>query len=282
MNARRWTAVALAVGLTILYWDLFDRLAYAWLHYEYAGHGMFVPILAAVMAVRERRQLGRCMGAGHWKGLVLVVAGLAIFGSGLATGSIVVETFSVPLVTAGLVVLAFGTRLARRAAFQIAYLVLMVPVPQQIIDAVTLHVQMFAANVAGAALGVFGIPFFRTGVMIELAGVTLHVAEACNGLRFLLGLFAITLAYAYVMQDRTSHRAVLAAAAIPVAILANALRVAGIATAAHFYGPEAVAGTPHFIIGKVVWIGTIGGLLALGFLMRRFEDKVRGPVTVEA
>jgi exosortase/archaeosortase family protein len=75
---------------------------------------------------------------------------------------------------------------------------------------------------------------------------------------------------------------VLAGAAVPVAVLANALRVAGIATAAHLYGAEAVHGAPHLVIGKVVWIVTIAGLMGLGLLLRRLGRRMPPPVTAEA
>jgi exosortase len=282
MNPRRWVAACLAIGLVLLYWDLSRRLALLWWHYEYAGHGMFVPILSLAAAIRERHQLRDASNDGHWSGLVPLLLGIGVLRLGAHLENVVVEALSVPIVIAGLVMLTAGTTALRHAAFPIGFLVLMAPVPQPVIDSVTLHVQIFAASVAGAALNVFGIPFFRDGVMIELAGVTLHVAEACNGLRFLLGLFAITLAYAHITQHSAWQKAALAGAAIPIAVLANAFRVAGIATAAHLYGAGAVHGAPHLVIGKVVWIVTIAGLMVLGLLLRRVGRRMPAPVTAEA
>jgi exosortase len=282
MNAKRWTAASLVIGLAVLYWGVFRQLVDVWWHYEYAGHGMFVPVLSLVAAIRERDQLREAATGGQWGGLLPVFLGISVLRLGAHLESLVIEALSVPVVIAGLLMLAAGAAALRHAMFPIAFLVLMAPVPQAIVDAVTLHVQIFAATAAGVAMNAFGIPFFRDGVMIELAGVTLHVAEACNGLRFLLGLFAVTLAYAYITQDGAWRKALLASAAIPVAVLANALRVAGIATAAHFYGAQAVHGAPHLVIGKVVWIGTIAGLMGLGLLLRRLNRRMPAPVTAEA
>jgi len=268
----RWIVPVILLSLAALYWDFFGRIAQLWWNYDYAGHGMFVPLFSAVIAIGQYERLVASADRGRWAGLGIVVIGLGIFAAGTAIRSLVVEGLSVPVVVAGLVVLAFGVRTLREAAFAVAFLALMVPLPQPAVDAVTTHLQIFAAIVAGGVLGLFGIPFLRNGDVIELAGLTLQVAEACNGVRFLLGVVVLTLAYAEVTQRRLWRKAALAAAAIPAAVLANAVRVAGISTAAHFYGAEAL-GTPHLIIGKIVWIGTIVGLVLLGLAIRRVGTR---------
>lgn len=282
MSLQRWCAVVVVLALSALYWDLFGRLAHLWWDYDYAGHGMFVPLFSAVIAAADRDRLRTATTRGHWAGLVLIGVAGAIFAVGASARSLVVEGMSVPVAVAGLVMLAFGPEVLRLTAFPVAFLALMIPLPKHVADAVTIHLQMFAASVAGIALGLVGIPFIRTGVTIELAGATLQVAEACNGLRFLIGLFVLTLAYAHMTQDGWWRKAILAGAAVPVAVVANSIRVAGISTAAHFVGGEAVLGTPHLIIGKVVWIGTIGGLIVLGLAMRRIGHKRPLPLPTRA
>jgi exosortase len=282
MSRWRWTAAALTLTLAALYWDVFVRMAALWWTHEYAGHGMFVPIFSAIIAWAERDRLRATADRGRPGGLLLVLLGATVLVLGRLGRSILVEGLSVAVVIAGLVLLAFGAGTLRAAAFPIGFLVLMVPLPQQAVEAVTLSLQLFAASAAGLVLSLFGIPFLRDGVTLELAGATLAVAEACNGLRFLLGLFVVTVAYAYVTQVGVWRKVVLSAAAVPVAILANAARVASIAVAAQYAGPEVALGTGHLWIGKVVWLGTIGGLLALGLAMRQTGAKLRVPVGAEA
>ena len=272
VSGARWTAAVIVLVLAALSWDFFGRIAQVWWNYDYAGHGMFVPLFSAVIAIGQYERLVASADRGHWTGLGIVLIGLGIFAAGTAIRSLLLEGLSVPLVVAGLVVLAFGVRTLREAAFPVAFLALMVPLPQPAVDAVTTYLQIFAATVAGGVLGLFGIPFLRNGDVIELADLRLQVAEACNGVRFLLGVVVLTLAYAEVTQHRLWRKVALAAAAIPAAVLANAVRIAGISTAAHFYGAEAL-GTPHLIIGKIVWVGTIAGLVILGLALRRFGSR---------
>ena len=282
MTRWRWTAAGLTILLAALYWPVFTRMAGLWWTHEYAGHGMFVPLFSAIIAWTERDRLVAARDRGRAAGLVVVLIGVGILGLGRARQSLLLEGVSVAVVVAGLVLLAFGARTLRAAAFPIGLLVLMVPLPQEIVEAVTLSLQLFAANVAGWVLNLFGIPFLRTGVTLELAGATMAVAEACNGLRFLLALFVLTLAFAYITQTGVWRKAALAAAAIPVAILANAIRVASIAVAAQYAGADAALGAAHLVIGKVIWLGTIGGLIALGLAMRRTGQKLRVPAGAKA
>ncbi len=105
--------------------------------------------------------------------------------------------------------------------------------------------------------------------------MTLKVAEACNGLRFLMALLVLTAAFAQITQRTVGRKTALIAAAIPVAILANAMRVAAIVVGVHYLGPEAASGTIHNWIGKGVWGLTLVPLVGLGFLLaRRSSAKV--------
>jgi exosortase len=83
------------------------------------------------------------------------------------------------------------------------------------------------------------------GTRIELSTIRLEVAEVCNGLRFLTGLVVMTIALAWVTQRTLTRGLILVGAAIPVAILANAIRVPAVVAAVHSIGPEAASGTVH-------------------------------------
>ena len=91
----------------------------------------------------------------------------------------------------------------------------------------------------------------------------------CNGLRFLTGVVVMTIAFAWVTQRTLPRGLVLVGEAIPVAILANAIRVAAVVAAVHYVGPEAARGTIHNWIGKSVWGLTLLPIGILGLVLRR-------------
>ncbi len=111
----------------------------------------------------------------------------------------------------------------------------------------------------------FDIPVLREGNVITLANTQLEVAEACSGIRSLISLLTLGIVYGYFMHPSVGVRWLLALSTIPVAIIANGMRVAGTGIAAHYYGPEAAEGFFHTFSGWLVFIVA----LAMLFLVHR-------------
>jgi exosortase len=273
---RRARLLGLAVALLALWTPTLAQMVHAWRVDTYAGHGMFVPLFSALIAWIERDRLRAAAASGHPAGLVLVTTGVAALGLGHLVGSLPLQGFSLVAAVAGVVAWWFGWACLRVAAFPVVFLVLMVPLPRVAVEAVTLELQLFAAGFAAGALRLLGIPVYQTGIVIELPALTLQVAEVCNGLRFLMALLVLTVAFAQVTQRTLGRKIVLTAMAIPIAILANATRVAVIGLAVELVGPQAASGAIHHAIGKGVWLLTLLPLVASGILLARGEARTSG------
>jgi exosortase len=269
---RAWRALVLVPVAAVFaptLWHLMD----AGRTNEYAGHAMFVPLFSVLAAWTDRDRLRAAAGRGHPAGLAILALGLALLGARHAMQSEVLGGVALAAAVAGAVLWLFGARCLRAAAFPVAFLIMMAPLPRPVIAAVTLQLQAFAAGFAASALRLVGLPVYQTGVYLELPAMTLQVAEACNGLRFLLALIVLTAAFAQVMLSSWQRKMVLVAAAAPIAILANAVRVAVIGVGVHYVGPEAASGTVHNLIGKGVWAITLIPLIALGFWLARSAPR---------
>ena len=259
----------LILPLAGLYVPVFIDLARAWWTNSYAGHGVFVPAFSIFRVLWDWDRIRAAVGRSSPVGIPVILLALATLGIGRWSGSLLVQNLSVVLAVAGALLWAFGERCLRVVAFPVAFLVFMAPLPDAIVNIVTLQLQVFAARVAGVALEIFDVPFYQDGVDIVLPTITLQVATVCNGLRFLMGLLVLTIAFAYMSQRSRPRMAVLVLSAIPIAILANAFRVATIAVAVHYVGPQAASGIIHHSIAKAVWALTLVPLVAFGFLLRR-------------
>ena len=276
----RLTVLVVAAVVAALYVPLGAWMVGEWRTHPYAGHGMFVPAISAVILWGDRDRFRAAIGAGARGGLLLVVLALGLLGLAHALGSLLLGGLSVAVAVAGLVLWAFGPRALRVAAFPIAFLALMSPLPRPLVAAITRDLQLFAAGFAGSALDVLGVPFYLEGELIQLPAVTLRVAEVCNGLRFLTAILVLTIAFAHITQRTLGRKLVLVAAAVPAAIVANAVRVTAIALAVHGWGPEAASGWIHHGIGKGVWALTLLPLIGLGWWLgrggsSRSEEPVR-------
>ena len=163
------------------------------------------------------------------------------------------QRFSLVVVLAGLVWLILGTAFLRELLFPLAFLVFMIPLPAIVMNAIAFPLQLFAAQSATFCMEVAGIPVLREGNTIVLSNTTLEVVEACSGIRSLQALLALGAVYGYFTQKVVWKRWALLFLSIPIAIAANAFRVAGTGFLAHFIGPEAAQGFYHSFAGWIVF-----------------------------
>jgi exosortase len=200
--------------------------------------------------------------------LALIAAGVGVLAAGTASGSLTLRALSIPLVASGVVMAAAGREHARAMVFPLAFLVFMAPLPDGTIPRLSLPLQHLAADSAGWTLGALGIPAAQEGLFIHLPGVTLHVSEACNGLRFLLAMVPVGVAFAALTVEGASRRAVTVLTAVMIAILANMLRVTGTGVIAHVWGPDAASGLVHILYGKVVYAVMLVPFVGVVLLLR--------------
>ena len=117
-----------------------------------------------------------------------------------------------------------------------------------------------------------GISVFRDGNVIQLAGTSLGVAEACSGLNSLSALIVGSLLLGYLLCSRATSRVLLCLAAIPLAIGVNIVRVAGTALLAD-YNQEFALGFYHSFSGWLVFVAGFGLL----YLCARALARAAGP-----
>jgi exosortase len=163
-----------------------------------------------------------------------------------------------------MVIFLAGWRHLAAVAFPLAFLVLMIP-SVTLLDRITLPLQMIASKTASSILLLIGIPAVREGNIVLLPSARLEVAEACSGIRSLFSLITLTVIYGYMAETKVRVRVLLALLAIPVSVLANALRIAITGVVVEHWGIAGAEGTLHLLSGWLIFAGS----LALVFLLHR-------------
>lgn len=134
--------------------------------------------------------------------------------------------------------------------FPLFYLVFIFPPPESLVDAVTLPMKMELSKAAVGFLDLLGYPIGGEGVMIYIGQYELLVAAACSGLNSIISLSAISLFYIYVRhQADWRYAGLLVLLIVPVALLANFVRVLILILLTYHMGEAAAQGFLHNFAG---------------------------------
>lgn len=280
----QWASLFILLG--VLYLPVIGSLIRMWWGSDDYSHGFLVPFISLYMVWTKRSRLKqRPIAPNFWIGAPLVtLAGLALLG-GRMGGIVVLEEISLVLMIAGLVSLLMGKERLRIALLPILYLLFMIKIFGEGGDRFHWPFQLLAANIGVWLLQSLGFPAFREAQYIQLPHVTLEVAAACSGVRFLLSIIALGVPLAHFTQRTKFRKIGLTLFAVTIAILANGLRVALIGIWA-YYGGSVVHGPFHIFDGIfVAWIGFAALFIGAWFLSKgpkevassaRSEDGLSG------
>ncbi len=165
-----------------------------------------------------------------------------------------------------------GGAVLRMMWFPILYLAFMIPIPGYILDSATQPLKQLVSEGVAEALGAIGYPVARVGVTIYVAQYQLLVEDACAGMNSLISLTAIGLFYVYVMRNSNwRYSLLLLALVVPIAILANCVRIAALVLLTYYFGDAVAQGFLHKFAGMV----TFTSALLLIFLIDALLTPVR-------
>jgi exosortase len=206
-------------------------------------------------------------------GLVVLVGSLGLLVAGLLGVEFFVSRVSLIGVVAGTVLFLLGWQHLRILLFPLSFLLLMIPIPAIVFNQIAFPLQLFASRFGTGVMEALSVPVLREGNVIILANTTLEVAESCSGIRSLISLLTLGIVYGYFSDSRTWVRLVIAASTIPIAILANGLRVAGTGVLAHYYGAEKALGFFHTFSGWLVFLAAFVLLFVVVYALRRLVPE---------
>jgi len=271
MNSVRRCALPLtALALLICYASTIRGMAQQWIEDEDMAHGFVVPFVIGWIIWRERDRWKMLPRKASLWGIALLVAAAALDFAGALGVGLFARSLALLLSITGAVLCLGGLAWLRAWAFPFLLALFMLPKLAIVYNQVTLPLQLLATRLAGSILNAAGFVVVRSGNILSVAGHQIAVVEACDGIRYLIPLVFTALVFCYVTGLNGWMRVALAVAAIPVAIVANGIRVAAIVPL-----PALSAGPLHSLAG---WLIFLLCLLMLGFvhwviraMYRRYE-----------
>jgi exosortase len=265
----------LVVTLIFLYFRVVALLIEQWVHDPDYSHGFLVPVLALWILWQQWPRLVELPTAPSWWGVVIVLAAMGL----LVLGTLGAENFasrvSFLVVIVGLVIHFYGWSHFRAALFAWVVLFLMIPLPAIIANRIVLPLQFLSSGLATGFMDFCGILVYREGNIIFLPSITLEVAEACSGIRSLMAMITLAVAYGYLLESKPWRRVVLVLSAVPIAVVANSLRVMTSGVLGQYWGRDKAEGFYHLFSGLVIFSFSFLLLWILHTVLRKFGDKPR-------
>lgn len=270
-----WQLALLLATIGYLYFDILARLVRQWMDDDNYSHGFFVPLFVAFVLWSERARLRSVPQRPAGFGLVVMAGALFTLAVGVVGAELFLSRSSLPLLLAGLVIFFLGWSYFRALLFPWACLFLAIPLPAIIFNQIAFPLQLFASRLASELLQLVGVPVLREGNVIHLPAMILEVVEACSGIRSLVSLGTLAIIYGYLLEPRVFRRILLALGAIPVAVVANSLRIVGTGLLGQFWSADKAEGFFHTFSGWILFVLSLA-LLYLFHQSLNLWDRWRG------
>jgi exosortase len=208
------------------FWPTLTSAASQWLTDPQYSHGYLVPVFSLVLLWIRRERLANLDWGVHVQGLIPLAAALSFrMVNALTYVSEWIDGLAFVATVAGLVVVAAGWRGLKGVWPAVAFLVFMFPLPYRLERLLGGELQSVATQVSTGLLQMLGLPAVAQGNTILIDDLRLGVAEACSGLGMLLIFIALSFSFAAIIRRPLPDRVILVASSIPIAVIANIVRI---------------------------------------------------------
>ena len=274
---QHWRLILLAAVVFGVFATVLPGLAQDWWEKADYSHGFFVPLLSGYLIWKKRDELSESVHLPSSWGMVVMLGSLGL----LFLGSLGAELFMTRIAFVGaiaaLIIYFGGWKRLRTIAFPVAFLLFMIPLPAIIYNEIVFPLQLLASRFATSVLDLFNFfPVVREGNILVLPHSRLEVVEACSGIRSLMSLMALSVAYGYLGEKNRWIRVLLVSSMVPLAVVSNGFRVVGTAFMTYYFGSELADGFLHSFSGWMIFIVATSLLLWLHAIINlvrtRFAD----------
>lgn len=249
------------------------------------SHVLLIPWISLYLIWLKRRQLPPAASSFSLYAAIPLVLGVAAISASwiikpslsdlASTDYLSLTTLSFVLFVLAGAAWILGPVRTRTFAFPLTFLLFMVPLPTFLTHAIETFFQHTSAEAASLMLGLSQTSVLRDGLVFKLPGITIEVAEECSGIRSTLVLFITSLVGAYLFFQSRTHRAVLALAVIPIAIIRNGFRIFTIAMLCVHVSPDMIHSWIHRRGGPLFFALSLIPFFALLLYLYRRERTAR-------
>lgn len=199
---------------------------------------------------------------------------LLLYVYGRSFGVLIAESAALYGVLVLLGLFYWGPATMRHLRFPVLYLAFLIRPPSGLVTEFTQPLKIWLSETAVGILHLFNYPVGRSGVLIQVGQYELMVQQACAGLGSIVSLLAIGLLYVHLSNRGENKRnLLLILGIIPIAIVANLLRVIILVLLTYHVSDSVAQSFAHELAGMVTFALSMLGMLALDYGLTRFRKK---------
>lgn len=273
--------VSLAVGL-IIYVEPLRRLIALSLESHTHSYIVAMPFIALFSLAWKRNEIFRKVEYSYAAGSIWVFLSLALHAwcrmtewNANADEGLVLSTLSAVGFITGTLVFFYGVNTFRNALTPVLFLVLMVPLPAPVLDALTAFLQRGSLDAAYWIFRTAGIPVSLDGSVLMLPFIDLEVAPECSGIRSTMALFIVSLLIGAVYLKSAAGRVVLLLSSVAISIFKNGMRIVFLYVIAANFGERVLAGPWHTRGGNIFFVVALLLLSPVAWGLRALERRRR-------
>ena len=257
--------IVLAIAFVALFIQIYLKLAAGPWQTEQEGHGPFLLAAAVLIAyLQYYRNADRLRSARPRVviGTSLVVVGVIIAAIGQSQDITMAAAGSQVIVLAGLLLAYFGIAGISTMIIPLLLVGAATPPPGYLVDAVTVHLKENISDAVVFLLYHMGFDIAQNGVIIQAGPYELLVKDACAGMNSIFALSALSIIYIYIRSEAPLwQKLALVVGSLPVAIIANFLRVLSLCLLTFGFGLDSEESF-HDLTGILLFV--VAGLLLYG------------------
>lgn len=268
------------VGSVFAFWTPLTRLISFSLDHDYGSHIVFVVPASAYLIYLKRHEMFSRARADLLVGSVLFLAGTILWwlAARYSPPSLQGDYFSLVILAIVIIwmsgfVFCYGTRAFSNASFPLLFLLLLVPIPEFVIEKVIFLLQAGSAAVAYWLLRVFGMPVFKQGFILHLPTLDVEVAKQCSGIRSSLALLITVLLVGEFVLRSGWRKSLLIFSIVPILILKNGVRIATVSLLAIYVDRRFLHGWLHTSGGILFYLLGLAILIPIIIALRKSEAR---------
>ena len=269
IQQNRWYLLALLALMALTYSTIVLSMVADWNNDPNYSHGFLVPLVSAYMVWQNWAQLKQMPVKPGNSGFILILFSVLMLVFGFAGTEYYTMRVSLIVLLSGIIIFFYGWGILKELSLPVGYLLFMVPLPYIVYDALAFPLKLMVAKFSVIALKLMGIAVIGEGNIIMFPQTVLEVADACSGLRSLMSLLALAVAFAVFTHTSNIKRTIIVISAVPIAIATNMLRVIVTGVLARYYGAAAAEGFFHEFAGMAVFALAMLFLFVFGAVLNR-------------